>query len=76
MRPSPRDERSREPDLLLSSILDALVDCLAVVDARGTVRYLNAAWRRFDGDAEYFRIGGDFARACALNARMQTSSRS
>lgn len=52
-------------EVRLSSILDALSDCLAVVDARGCIRYLNAAWRRFDGDEEQFRIGSDFARACA-----------
>lgn len=52
-------------DVRLSSILDALSDCLLAVDARGCIRYLNAAWRRFDGDEEQFRIGSDFARACA-----------
>lgn len=67
VRPSSATElnHDRMVEVRPFSILDAMSDCLAVVDERCVVRYLNAAWRRFDGDDEYFRIGGDFVGACA-----------
>src|SRR5687767_12284207 len=45
-------------------LLDAIRDCLVIVDDAGVVRWSNAAWRRLDA-RECGRIGADYAAACA-----------
>jgi rsbT co-antagonist protein RsbR len=42
------------------TILDTLPDYLAVLDAGGTIRYLNAAWRRLFGADGGLRIGASY----------------
>ncbi len=42
------------------SILDTLPDYLAVLDAGGTIRYLNAAWQQLFGADSSMRTGASY----------------
>ncbi len=54
-------DRSPNPNPLDPwTILDTLPDYLAVLDAGGTIRYLNAAWQRLFGANSTLRVGASY----------------
>jgi diguanylate cyclase (GGDEF)-like protein len=66
-----------DPTPLLGELLDSLEDQIAVIDARGSIVYVNDAWVRFGNDnglgAEKTWVGGNYLQVCGDSAALGDS---